>query len=107
VGYHDNPQFTKWHAEQAKRESVENQIRPMQRKIDFLSHHKDTQFPQIMNYQHRDGLNLMTTDIPGAQPKQVTKVSRGLKRGNFFDNDQIESLHMRAKYGVKPLGKAN
>ena len=44
-------------------------------------------------------LNLSTHDIPGAQPKQVSKVSTGLKRHNFFEDNLLENLHLKDKYG--------
>lgn len=46
-------------------------------------------------------LKLTTNDIPGAQPKKINQVSKGLKRKNFFEENQIENLHLKDKYGRK------
>ena len=42
-----------------------------------------------------------TSDIQGAQPKKVNTIQKGLKRRNFFEDGQIEQLHLKDKYGRK------
>jgi len=48
----------------------------------------------------KDGnLNLRTSDIPGAQPKQTLKVAGVKKFGFFPTNPEIENLLLKDKYG--------
>ena len=52
-------------------------------------------------FSPKTNYNLNTSDIKGAQPKKVSDVVKGLKRRNFFDDGQIENLHLKDKYGRK------
>ena len=63
--------------------------------------------PHLIRDFSKDGhvsqqdLKLTTHDIKGAQPKKINQVYKGLKRRNFFEQNQIENLHLKDKYGRK------
>jgi hypothetical protein len=47
---------------------------------------------------------LSTHDIPGAQPRKLM-LTKGKKRFQFFEEQAIEELHMKAKYGAPLMAR--